>query len=318
MCPAFTAVTVVWAFETVHQALISHAVYHYVIANYNNPGSLDYLVWYVALVNLVIESIDVSCKELCLAFENPIVVVILSRYSPSSRSYLTFQFKTWTELKRLRGLSMAVNLAGALADTAIAVVLYTLLYKCHTGFRRWLNCKINRDDTQAGESPRTQILLILMFAYDGAQRQYRGANKHLDNFFQPRPIFDYITGPGVKEYIDLRCLLFQPWSPWNNFEGPDFDALLVYANSLLASLNARQMIRRSGEISEFSSPSQSVPESHPQTSAPVVRFALHHVYTTDAESLRLEESKQVVNQACHEHDCLHVANMEMELQENVQ
>ncbi|PPQ75535.1 hypothetical protein CVT26_012525 [Gymnopilus dilepis] len=41
-----TLVSAVWIFETVHQALISHTVYHYVITNYNNADTLGYIVWY--------------------------------------------------------------------------------------------------------------------------------------------------------------------------------------------------------------------------------------------------------------------------------
>ncbi|PPR02912.1 hypothetical protein CVT26_009771 [Gymnopilus dilepis] len=39
-------VSAVWGFETIHQALITHTIYYYLITNYNNPNALDHLVWY--------------------------------------------------------------------------------------------------------------------------------------------------------------------------------------------------------------------------------------------------------------------------------
>ncbi|KAF5321042.1 hypothetical protein D9619_000277 [Psilocybe cf. subviscida] len=44
-----TLVGAIWAAETVHQALISHTVYHYVVTNYNRPKTLDDVVWSVLL-----------------------------------------------------------------------------------------------------------------------------------------------------------------------------------------------------------------------------------------------------------------------------
>ncbi|EDR02279.1 uncharacterized protein LACBIDRAFT_309640 [Laccaria bicolor S238N-H82] len=39
----------VWFFDSVHQMLISHTVYYYVISNYNNPAILTNMVWSILL-----------------------------------------------------------------------------------------------------------------------------------------------------------------------------------------------------------------------------------------------------------------------------
>jgi len=44
-----TLVGAVWVFETVHQLLISHTVYYYVITHYNQPATLDRIVWSILL-----------------------------------------------------------------------------------------------------------------------------------------------------------------------------------------------------------------------------------------------------------------------------
>ncbi|PPQ82413.1 hypothetical protein CVT26_013242 [Gymnopilus dilepis] len=203
----YSYVAVVWVFETVHQALISHTVYYYVIANYDNADALENLV--------------------CL------------------KSCLILQLQTWTELKQLRGLSMAVNLVGASADIVIAVALFMLLYRSHTGFKG-SDAMISRLITL---SVSTGMLTSLC-----------------------------AVASLVSILISGNTLIYAAFY---------FSLGRLYSNSLLACLNARQIIRRSGEISDaFSLHLQSASGSHPPNSTPMVRFALHHVSTTDAESFQ--------------------------------
>ncbi|KAF5387614.1 hypothetical protein D9615_000085 [Tricholomella constricta] len=44
-----TLVGCIWIFDSVHQGLISHTVYIYVITNYNNPAMLGVMVWSILL-----------------------------------------------------------------------------------------------------------------------------------------------------------------------------------------------------------------------------------------------------------------------------
>lgn len=50
-------VALVWIFDTIHQCLICHTVYYYVITNFNNPITLTRMVWSVIASTILIMSV---------------------------------------------------------------------------------------------------------------------------------------------------------------------------------------------------------------------------------------------------------------------
>ncbi|KAH9482476.1 hypothetical protein JR316_0004576 [Psilocybe cubensis] len=147
-----TLVGAVWFFETVHQVLISHTVYYYVITNYNNPNTLGDIVWSVllevlfnGLIGLLVQGFLTLrvWKRWCLSAMR-VMHVIEEFYSQRSQrstdascafTVQSMKLHTWVELGELKGLSMAVNLLGAVADVVIAAALFFFLHSSRTGFK---------------------------------------------------------------------------------------------------------------------------------------------------------------------------------------
>ncbi|KJA30047.1 hypothetical protein HYPSUDRAFT_126725, partial [Hypholoma sublateritium FD-334 SS-4] len=138
----------IWFFETIHQALISHTVYHYIITNYNNPHTLDDIVWSIllevlfnGLIGLLVQGF-LTLRVWRLSGKNTSLTLLIVRanysnnFRPHELTDCRMQLKTWVELEQLKGLSMAVNLLGAITDVIIAVALFLFLHRSRTGFKK--------------------------------------------------------------------------------------------------------------------------------------------------------------------------------------
>ncbi|KAJ7688394.1 hypothetical protein B0H17DRAFT_656365 [Mycena rosella] len=137
----------VFVFDSIHQALISHTVYWYVITNYNHPEVLVNLVCILlevlfnGLIGFVVQCF-LTMRVWRLSSKNiPLTAVtaslVLANFGCSvAFTIQSLQLSTWDELHGLKGLSMTVNVIGAVADFAIAMILVFYLRRSRTGFKK--------------------------------------------------------------------------------------------------------------------------------------------------------------------------------------
>ncbi|KAF7331775.1 hypothetical protein MKEN_00057400 [Mycena kentingensis (nom. inval.)] len=141
-------VAVVFVFDTVHQALISHTVYWYTITNYANPTALSQLVWSIllevlfnGLIGLIVQGF-LTMRVWRLSNRNVGLTLIagslvLAEFACSvAFTIQSMKLETWQELGQLKPLSMTVNVLGAGGDFVIAMFLVFYLRRSRTGFRK--------------------------------------------------------------------------------------------------------------------------------------------------------------------------------------
>ncbi|RPD77505.1 hypothetical protein L226DRAFT_568568 [Lentinus tigrinus ALCF2SS1-7] len=112
-------VATVSALETIHQGVISYAIFHY-----------------LALTAVVVQSFFAvriyrfSSKKLVVV---PVIGLIITAFAYAAKaSSLT----VFAELDKLKALSLAMNVSAAVTDVTIAVILCTLLHVSKTGHAR--------------------------------------------------------------------------------------------------------------------------------------------------------------------------------------
>ncbi|KAG2013376.1 hypothetical protein CC2G_010295 [Coprinopsis cinerea AmutBmut pab1-1] len=222
----------VWMFDTIHQILISHTVYYYVITNYNNPSILNRLVWSILLevlfngfIGLLVQGF-LTLRVWKLSDENiPLTVVIsllvLAEFACSAAFTVeSLKLRTWEDLGSLKGLSISVNIIGVVADVVIAGALFYFLQRSRTGFKK-------------SDSMISRLIL-----------------------------FTVSTG-----FLTSLCAIgslvsILAWGQTLIYVAFYFSIGRLYSNSVLATLNARKSIRGLGEDSdELSFSLQSFPKS---------------------------------------------------------
>ncbi|PPQ79525.1 hypothetical protein CVT25_003407 [Psilocybe cyanescens] len=201
----------VWAFETVHQALISHTVYQYVITNYNNPGSLEYIVWSVLVSNHQSHTASflsiIPKARSTVQWSYRVVGPGLSHLT--SMDVYAFVVALLSFLvNRFIGLSMAVNLLGAVTDVAIAAALFVFLHRSRTGFKK----------------SDTMISKLIAFTVSTGL---------LTSICAVASLVSILASGNTLIYVAFYFSLGR-----------------LYSNSVLATLNARQTIRKLGEDSD--------------------------------------------------------------------
>ncbi|KAK7061421.1 hypothetical protein R3P38DRAFT_3166393 [Favolaschia claudopus] len=217
-----TLVGGVFVCDTVHQALISHTVYWYVISNYGNPDALPRLVWSILLevlfngfIGLIVQSF-LMMRVWRLSNGNIILTLVassfvlaefawrLAQFALVLRLVFTIQslsFQTWAELRELKGLSMAVNIIGAVSDTVITAILVYYLRRSRTGFKR----------------SDTMITKLIQFSV---------STGFLTSVCAIASLISILTWPQTLIYVVFYFSLGR-----------------LYFNSVLATLNARKDIR---------------------------------------------------------------------------
>ncbi|KAI0316362.1 hypothetical protein OF83DRAFT_1172972 [Amylostereum chailletii] len=223
--PLFMKVLVgaVWALDTTHQALISHAVYIYLVRNYFNPAILTTVVWSViaeVMINgamallvqgfFVYRIFKLSSKNWFLTLPVAAMSVaefgVICTYVGKAAHIVQFE-----ESLKLKALSLTVNALTAATDVAIAFILCVLLQKSRTGFRR----------------SDTMITRLIIFT----------------------------VNTGLLTSIDAICSLVTYAASPNTFIYICFFFALgrLYSNSLLATLNARRSLSGSSRADESTS-----------------------------------------------------------------
>ncbi|KZT25692.1 hypothetical protein NEOLEDRAFT_332787 [Neolentinus lepideus HHB14362 ss-1] len=209
--------------DTIHQALISHTVYTYVVTNFNNPAILGNLIWsllievlfngFTALMVQVFFTIRIwKLSERNIPITVGVMLLVLAEFGAVlAYTIKSLSLRTFVELSQLKGLSMSVNGLAAAGDVAIAFVLCTMLHRSRTGFRQ----------------SDTMITKLIIFCVNTGLLTSACAVLSLV----------FITAlPSTFIYI---CFYFTLGR--------------LYLNSLLATLNARKSIRsNAGGPSDFS------------------------------------------------------------------
>ncbi|PAV15923.1 hypothetical protein PNOK_0878100 [Pyrrhoderma noxium] len=148
-------VFLVWALDTVHQALILHAGYVYLITNYANPTfianiviTLEVMVVISGLVCLIVQSFllfrvwMLSGKKIWLV-SFLASFVILEFVLTTFFFYKGVRMESFIDLLSLDWLLKLTNSINAVTDILITATLIALLHRSRTGFRRSDNM-INR------------------------------------------------------------------------------------------------------------------------------------------------------------------------------
>ncbi|KIY45955.1 hypothetical protein FISHEDRAFT_48246 [Fistulina hepatica ATCC 64428] len=136
-----------WVCDTVHQALITHTVYFYVICNYDNPSALADMTWCVlrilsGFIGLMVQGFLTMrvwrCNNFCFSISQCARLTAVLRSVACSVAFTieSLQLTTWVQLNHLKGLSMTVNVLAAIGDVVIAGSLCFYLHRSRTGFKR--------------------------------------------------------------------------------------------------------------------------------------------------------------------------------------
>ncbi|KAJ6485760.1 hypothetical protein C8R45DRAFT_1146424 [Mycena sanguinolenta] len=146
--PLKLLVGAVMTFDTIHQALISHTVYTYLITNYNNGEELLQIVWSL-LVEVLFNGLTALLVQSFLTLRiwrlsngniwlTGIALILVLGEFGCVLAYvaLSLRLHTFVELVELKALSVTVNALAAAGDVFIAGTLTWLLHRSRTGFHR--------------------------------------------------------------------------------------------------------------------------------------------------------------------------------------
>ncbi|KAJ3880613.1 hypothetical protein F5051DRAFT_495410 [Lentinula edodes] len=141
----YPGVAIVWVFDSIHQALISHTVYFYVVTNFSNPTEQAKLleVLFNGLIGFLVQSFLTMrvWKKLGEWLTRLCHVVPLFDLTSSANQDAPLKLVTWKDLTNLKSLSMTVNVLGAVSDVIIAAGLFYFLHRSRTGFKN-VGCQI--------------------------------------------------------------------------------------------------------------------------------------------------------------------------------
>ncbi|KIL62133.1 hypothetical protein M378DRAFT_166117 [Amanita muscaria Koide BX008] len=211
--PTKALVSAVMIFDTIHQMLITHTAYIYLIKNFGNYPALENIVWSL-IVEVIFNGLTALLVQSFLAnrvwrlsnrniwITGLVAILIVGEFvSVVVFLGLSVRFRTFTELATLKSLSVTINALAAAGDVLIAVTLCILLHRSRTGFHR----------------SNTMINKLIMFAVNTGCFTSLCALASLISITVAGTTFFYIA-------------FF-------------FSIGRLYSNSLLATLNARDMIR---------------------------------------------------------------------------
>ncbi|KAJ3936905.1 MAG: hypothetical protein NXY57DRAFT_59713 [Lentinula lateritia] len=206
-------VAIVWVFDSIHQALISHTVYFYVVTNFSNPTEQANLVWSIllevlfnGLIGFLVQSF-LTMRVWKMSNQNkPLTLLIVSFVLGELGCSVAFTISslklvTWKDLTSLKSLSMTVNVLGAVSDVIIAAGLFYFLHRSRTGFKK----------------SDTMISKLIMFTVS--------------------------TGLLTSVCAVASLLSILIWGKTLIYVAFYFSLGRLYSNSLLATLNARKGIR---------------------------------------------------------------------------
>ncbi|KAF8910258.1 hypothetical protein CPB85DRAFT_1435349 [Mucidula mucida] len=224
--PVYLRVTVfvTWCSDTVHQALITHAVYTYVITGFGDRNGLNTVLWSIylevlfnGLTGFLVQSFFVH--RIWTFRRNVSVVLFISALVAAefavSLAYvgLGMRLKTFDELVQIKGVSMSINGLAAAGDVAISIAICTMLESSKSGFG-WSNHVINR---------------LMIFAINSGL---------LTSLCAIMSLICITALPDTLIYF-VFYFIIRASACYADFT----DYRIVYSNSLLATLNYRKSMR---------------------------------------------------------------------------
>lgn len=217
-----TLVFAVFASDTVHQALITHSAYIYLVSDIVNPTGLADLVWSL-IVEVLFNAITALLVQCFLSMRVyrlsnksiPATAIVMSSVIAEfvlSVIYVAkaLPIQTFAGLLQLKGISSAVNATTAASDVLIAGCLCFLLQRSRTGFRR----------------SDTMINKLMLFSLNTGL---------LTGIFAVASLISISVWPNAFIYIAFYFCVGR-----------------LYCNSLLATLNARRIIRAASTDDDMS------------------------------------------------------------------
>ncbi|KAI6122769.1 hypothetical protein EV401DRAFT_2261482 [Pisolithus croceorrhizus] len=217
-----TLVFAVFASDTVHQALVTHSAYIYLVSDIVNPAGLADLVWSL-LVEVLFNAITALLVQCFLSMRVyrlsnksiPVTAFVMSSVIAEfvlSVIYVAkaLPLQSFADLSQLKGISSAINATTAASDVLIAGCLCFLLQKSRTGFRR----------------SDTMINKLMLFSLNTGL---------LTGIFAVASLISISVWPNAFIYIAFYFCVGR-----------------LYCNSLLATLNARRIIRAASTDDDMS------------------------------------------------------------------
>lgn len=212
----------VWVFDTVHQILICHTAYTYLISHF---GDVDFLT--VLVDTLVVEvfftgfvAVLVQCffamRVWVLSGKNVIITTVVMSFVLSEFAAVMaygvqgVKYTKLADLGNLKALSISVNALAASGDIIIAATLCWLLSRSRTGFKR----------------SDSMITKMIAFCVNTGL---------VTSVCALGSLITIVVLPNAFVYIAFYFTLSR-----------------LYSNSLLATLNARQSLRNASRIDEIS------------------------------------------------------------------
>jgi len=148
------AVCWLWLLDAVHLALISHAVYFYLVTNYANPLELSHVVWSFHL-QLVVDMVTIVTVQALYAVRlwkltkidrydlkskiMPSIVTLLVIAATGisfAVSKLIFKIKDFTQMDLIKWATFLALITASVVDVFIAVSLCFTLARLRTGFEK--------------------------------------------------------------------------------------------------------------------------------------------------------------------------------------
>lgn len=142
-----TLVALVWMLDTIHQALISHSIYHYVITNFSNIQKLDSITPSL-IVEVEVNAIVAFVVQLFFIWRIwklseekyyiPVMIIAIATAGlvvSSAYVHKAFKLDGFHELVKLQTLSALVNVFSAVTDVLIAAVMVYLLHSARSGIQ---------------------------------------------------------------------------------------------------------------------------------------------------------------------------------------
>ncbi|KAG1780345.1 hypothetical protein EV702DRAFT_1178093 [Suillus placidus] len=200
--------------DSIHQALITHTVYTYLVTDFGNVSDLEKLVWSLSVevlfngfTGFMVQSF-LTMRVYQLSNKNVIATAsVLSFVIAEFVIVVTYVAKavkltTFIQVPQLKPLSMSVNAVAAAGDVLITIFLCTFLQQSRTGFQR----------------SDTLINKLMLFTIN--------------------------TGLLTSVCAVMSLISITMWPDTFIYVAFYFCLGRLYCNSLLATLNARKGIRR--------------------------------------------------------------------------
>ncbi|KAJ3987968.1 hypothetical protein F5890DRAFT_1494299 [Lentinula detonsa] len=212
-------VVAVLIFDLIHQILITHTGWVYLVSFSQQPAKLGTVIWSL-LAEVLFNGLTAFCVQCFLTYRiwklsgakvwltTIVISFVLSEFAcVIAFAIIAFlRVKTFEQLSaELKGLSVTVNAVAVAGDLFIAGILTLLLQRSKTGFRK----------------SDTMINKLIIFAVNTGG---------LTSICAVASLISILAAPATFIYISFF-----------------FSMGRLYTNSLLANLNARSMIRKAAE-----------------------------------------------------------------------